>query len=287
MSEAKIDQNGLDPFSGGNMNYKTIQVQTDGPVVTIQLNRPERMNAVNEEMYTDIQAELGRMRDDPDVRCLILTGSVLERDGITKQAFCAGADLKKHAAGERSPTQREEYIRLAHETTRKIYMFPKPVIAAVNGPARGAGTEMALNCDFLLMAEEATLGFPETGLGTFVGGGVTHILPRLVGLARAKELVYTGRIVDGRIAVKLGLALDCYPVGHLLEETRSLALELSGKGPISIAFAKDYLQRSPGFDVEEALDLETKAILTCMDSEDWQEGLRSFSEKRNPKFVGR
>jgi enoyl-CoA hydratase len=271
----------------GNMNYSTIQVQTDGPVVTIRLNRPERMNAVNEDMYKEIQNELGRTSDDPNVRCLILTGSVLERDGITKQAFCAGADLKKHASGERSQAQREKYIRLAHETTRKIYTFPKPVIAAVNGPARGAGTEMAFSCDFLLMAEEATLGFPETGLGTFVGGGVTHILPRLIGLARAKELVYTGRIVDGMTAVKLGLALDCYPVGLLLDEAMSLASELAGKAPISIRFAKDYLQRLPGLDIKTALDLETKAILTCMDSEDWQEGLRAFSEKRSPRFLGR
>ncbi len=269
------------------MNYKTIEVHADGPVVTIRLNRPERMNAVNEEMYTEIQDELGRSRNDPNVRCLIITGSVLERGGISKQAFCAGADLKKHAAGERSQAQKEEYIRLAHETTRKIYMFPKPIIAAVNGPARGAGAEMALSCDFLLMAEEATLGFPETGLGTFVGGGVTHILPRLIGLAKAKELIYTGRIVDGRIAEQLGLAFGCYSLLHLLGEAKALASKLAEKGPISIAFAKEYLQRSSGLDIEAALELETKAILTCMESEDWQEGLRAYGEKRNPKFVGR
>jgi len=255
-------------------------------MVTIQLNRPERMNAVNEEMYKELQDAFERTRDDPDVRCLILTGSALKKKGVTKQAFCAGADLKKHAAGERSPAQREEYIRLAHETTRKIYTFPKPVIAAVNGPARGAGTEMALNCDFLLMAEEATLAFPETGLGTFVGGGVTHILPRLVGLARAKELVFTGRIIDGKAAVKLGLAIQTYPVDQLLEAARSLALDIAGKAPLSIAFAKDYLQQSPGLRHEEALEGETKAILTCMGSEDWQEGLRAFSENRNPRFKG-
>ena len=269
------------------MNYNTIQVHRDGPVVTIQLNRPERMNAVNEEMYTEIQDELGRASGDPEVRCLILTGAVLERNGIAKQAFCAGADLKKHAAGERSQDQKEEYIRLAHETTHKIYTFPKPVIAAVNGPARGAGAELALSCDFLLMAEEATLGFPETGLGTFVGGGVTHILPRLIGLAKAKELIYTGRIVDGRRAVQLGLAHECYSLLRLLDEAKALASKLTEKGPISISFAKEYLQRSPGLDIEAALDLETKAILTCMASEDWHEGLRAFSEKRRPRFVGR
>ncbi|MFC2163552.1 enoyl-CoA hydratase/isomerase family protein [Acidobacteriota bacterium] len=269
------------------MNYETIYVQTDGPVVTIRLNRPERMNAVNEEMYTEIQDILEGFRNDPDVRCLILTGSVLERGGIVKQAFCAGADLKKHAAGERNAAQREAYIRLAHETVRKIYTFPKPVIAAVNGPARGAGAEMAISCDFILMAEEATLGFSETGLGTFVGGGVTHILPHLIGLAKAKELIYTGRIVDGRIAEQLGLAFGCYSSLHLLEEAKALASKLAEKGPISIAFAKEYLQRSPGLDIEAALELETKAILTCMESEDWQEGLRAFSEKRSPRFVGR
>lgn len=269
------------------MNYETLLVYTEGPVVIIQLNRPERMNAVNEEMYTEIQVALGHASSDPEVRCLILTGSVLERDGISKQAFCAGADLKQHASGERSRTQREAYIRLAHETTLKIYTFPKPIIAAINGPARGAGAEMALCCDFILMAEEATLGFPETGLGTFVGGGVTHILPRLIGLAKAKELIYMGRIVDGRVAVLLGLARECYSPLHLLDEAKALAARIAEKGPISIAFAKEYLQRSPSLDIKEALELETKAILTCMESEDWQEGLRAFSEKRNPKFVGR
>ena len=269
------------------MNRKTLLVHTDGPVATIQFNRPNRMNAVNEEMYTEIQEELDRVKNNPHIRCLILTGSVLERNGIDKQAFCAGADLKMHASGERSPAQREAYIKLAHETTRRIYNFTKPVIAAVNGPARGAGAEMALNCDFVLMAEQATLGFPETGLSSFVGGGLTHILPQIVGLARAKELIYTGRIIEGSEAVELGLALDCYPLSQLLEKAKELAQKIADKGPISIAFAKEYLQNSLRLDIQAVLDLETKAILRCMESEDWQEGLRAFSEKRTPRFVGR
>jgi enoyl-CoA hydratase len=161
------------------------------------------------------------------------------------------------------------------------------VIAAVNGPARGAGTELALSCDLLLIAEEATLGLPETGLGTFVGGGVTHVLPRLVGLARAKELVYTGRVVGGETAVALGLALACYPVARLPGEARALAMEISEKAPIPMAFAKGYLQRSPSLDMETVLELEAEAILACMESDDWKEGLSSFSEKRTPKFIGR
>jgi enoyl-CoA hydratase len=245
------------------------------------------MNAVIEEMYRDIEDALEQIETAPELRCIILTGSVLERDGVQKQAFCAGADLKKHSTGDRSQDEKEAYIRLAHETVRKIYTFPKPIIAAINGPARGAGTEMALACDFLLMAEEATLGLPETGLGTFVGGGVSHILPLLIGPAKAKELVYTGRIVDGRTAVELGLALNCHPVAQLLEAAETLALDIAEKAPLSIRFAKHLLQHSPHVDIENALELETKAILTCMESEDWHEGLQAFSEKRKPRFIGR
>jgi enoyl-CoA hydratase len=271
----------------GTVKYESIEMLSEGSLVTIKLNRPERMNAVIEGMYLEIQDVLERTCNESGIRCLILTGSVFRRGGVVKQAFCAGADLKKHSTGERSAAQREDYIRLAHETTRKIYGFPKPVIAAINGPARGAGTEMALSCDFILMSDEATLALPETGLGTFVGGGATHILPRLIGPARAKELVYTGRVIDGQTAVELGLALGCFPVERLLQETRALALEIASKAPLSIAFAKKYLQSSPALDLGNALELEAKAIVACMDSEDWQEGLRAFNEKRKPAFVGR
>jgi len=269
------------------MGYETIEWSVDDAVGTLRLNRPGRMNAVNEEMYRDIGAVLDSARDDPAVRCLVLTGSVRRRDGIEKQAFCAGADLKEHGAGTRGPAERRAYIELAHETTRHIHDHPKPVIAAVNGPARGAGTEMALNCDLILMAEGATLALPETGLGTFVGGGITHILPGLVGLARARDLVYTGRVVDGPAAVAMGLALECHPVATLLDRARRLALELADKAPLSMALAKRLLQRGPGLSLEEALGEETEAILSCMETEDWREGIRAFAEKRKPRFRGR
>jgi len=269
------------------MGYTTIEYLIDAPVGTIRLNRPERMNAVVEEMYREIQDALGRATADPTMRCLVLTGSVLRREGVEKQAFCAGADLKKHAAGERGPEERRAYIELTHETTRRIHELPLATIAAINGPARGAGIEMALSCDLLLMAEDATLAFPETGLGTMVGGGVTHVLPRLVGLGRAKELIYTGRVVDGREAVAIGLALACYPVAELGERARSLALELAAKAPVSMERAKRELQRSPGLPLPDALQNETEAIVECMDTADWREGLPAFAETRRPRFEGR
>jgi enoyl-CoA hydratase len=272
---------------GAPAGYRTIELLADGALATIRLNRPERMNAVVEEMYTEIRNALERVGADPEVRCLILTGTVLRRGGVEKQAFCAGADLKKHSAGERDAHERRRYIELAHNATRSLYDFSKPVIAAVNGPARGAGTEMALCCDFLLMAEEATLALPETGLGTFVGGGITHLLPRLIGIARAKELVYTGRVIDGRTAVELGLARACYPVAQLNDEARALGRAIAERAPISIALAKRLLQRAPGLEYAAALDHETEAILRCMESEDWKEGIRAFVEKRKAEFLGR
>lgn len=269
------------------MSYRTIEWNVDGPVGTIRLNRPERMNAVVEEMYRELRDVLDAARDDPAVRCLILTGSVLRRDGVEKQAFCAGADLKKHDAGERGPAERRAYIELAHETTRAIHEHPKPVLAAVNGPARGAGVEMALSCDLVLMADGATLALPEIGLGTFVGGGVTAILPSLVGPARARELIYTGRVVDGPTAVELGLALESHPLEALEARARELASAIAEKAPISVGLAKRLLREASGSDLGAALDRETEAILSCMETADWREGVRAFVEKRKPKFEGR
>jgi len=268
------------------MAYETIKYVCEETVGIIQLNRPERMNAVNEGMYHEIQDALNSAETDPSIRALILTGSVLKKDGNAKQAFCAGADLKKHSTGERTPAQKRAYILLAHETTRKIYQFPKPIIAAVNGPARGAGAEMAINCDFIIMAEEATIAFPEVGLGTFVGGGVTYLLPRIVGLLKAKELIYTGRVIDGKSAVTLGLAMRSFPTEVLMQEAKSFVRALAEKAPFSLQLAKKWLQESALLEIETVLLQEAEAILSCMNTEDWHEGVRAFMEKRKPVYRG-
>jgi enoyl-CoA hydratase len=269
------------------MSYSTIQLERDGPVAIIRLHRPERMNAVIEEMYEEILEVLRSLADDRGVRCLILTGSVLLREGVRKQAFCAGADLVKHAAGERTAGQRRAYIELAHRTALELFRFPRPILAAVNGPARGAGTEMALACDLMFMAEKATLAFPETGVGSFVGGGVTALLPRLVGLATAKDLVYSGRVIDGGEAVRLGLALRAVPVERLESVTLEYARELAARAPLSVALVKRFLQRPPVEDLDTVLRLEANAILDCMETEDWAEGARAFTERRKPHFEGK
>ena len=269
------------------MDFETLIYSKEGSAGVIRLNRPERMNAVIEQMYLDIRTVLSDAENDPGVRCIILTGTVWKREKGDKQAFCAGADLKKHAAGERTAFQKREYILLAHDTTRMIYEFPKPVIAAVNGPARGAGSEMALNCDFILMADTATIGFPETGLGTFVGGGVTYHLTRTIGMTKAKEMIYTGKILDGPAAVKMGLALKSVPVENLMAEAMDLAAVLGKKAPISMKFAKEQIQKAAVRDLHTALLVEAEAILACMTTEDWQEGIDAFAERRDPVYKGK
>jgi enoyl-CoA hydratase len=269
------------------MTYETLLLDVDSGVATVRLDRPERMNAVIEQMYTELLHALARVRDDGDVRVLILTGSVRRRPEGDKQAFCAGADLKEHGAGRRTPHQKREYIELAHETTRQLYTLPQPTIAVVNGPARGAGAEMALNCDFVLMADTATLAFPETSLGTFVGGGVTRHLAQLVGMAQAKRLVYTGAVLDGAAAAALGLALASHPLDELMPAARELASSLASRAPISMAFAKELMQKAPRRDLETALLAETEAITACMGTEDWQEGLDAFAQQRPPVYRGR
>jgi len=269
------------------MDYSTIKYEIEQGILILRLNRPERMNAVNEEMYAEIMHLLQKYRDDNEVRAVILTGSVRVKDGIEKQAFCAGADLKKHSAGERTPAQKRNYIEQAHEATRLLYRYPKPVIAAVNGPARGAGAEMAFSCDFIIMSDQATIAFPETGLGTFVGGGVTLHLPRIVGLMKAKELIYTGKLLDGAAAVEMGIALYSYPMASLMEHVLEFAANIARKAPLSIAMAKKHLQRAALLDLETVLQLEADSILSCMDTEDWQEGIDAFAQQRNPVYRGR
>lgn len=272
------------------MKLETVIFEEHDGIGIIRLNRPERMNAVIEQMYLDLQTVLRTVSEKPaerKINALILTGSVWHRPGGDKQAFCAGADLKKHAEGDRSPWQKREYIMLAHETTRQLYEAPLPTIAAINGPARGAGAEMALNCDFVLMADGASIAFPETGLGTFVGGGVTSHLSQLLGMTKAKYLVYTGEVLDGPAAVEWGLALGSYPLDDLLPEAEKLARRFAAKAPISMGFAKEQLQAAPHRDLPTVLLAEAEAILACMGTEDWAEGINSFKERRSPQFGGK
>lgn len=269
------------------MDYKRVLYEKREFTGIIRLNRPERMNAVSEEMYSEIIYVLEKLETDNSLRALVLTGSERVKDGVRKQAFCAGADLKKHSSGERDKSQKREYIYMAHRANLLLYSFPKPVIAAVNGAARGAGAEMALDCDFIFMADDATIGFPEIGLGTFVGGGVTKLLPERVGIMKARELIYTGRVLSGLEAVEYGLADVSCPADDLLPRVLEFGELISSRAPVSVSLAKKHLQLSQFENIETVLEMEAEAILQCMETEDWKEGIAAFNEKRKPLYRGR
>lgn len=259
------------------LSYETVLCSSGDGVAEIRLNRPERLNAVIEQLYDEVLAALDAAESDPEVRVVVLTGA--------GRAFCVGADLKAHAAAHRSDIQKRQYLIKANAVCRRIRALAKPVIAAVNGYALGAGAEMAVAADFMLIKEQARIGFPEVGIGTFLGGGVTHVLPRLVGLAKARELIFTGVRVDGREAAAMGLATRALPDDQFEAGVRAFAAEIAAKAPLSMALAKQHLNAGTR-DYDTALVTELEGILACMMTRDWQEGIDAFAEKRAPRFRG-
>ena len=247
-------------------------------VALVTMNRPAKLNSFDRQMRLDLQDALKRASVDDAIRAVVLTGE--------GRAFCVGADLKEHGKGERSPLEQREYLLLGNEVCRRIYSSSKAVIAAVNGYALGAGAEISVSSDFIIIKESAQLGFPEVSIGTFVGGGITHILPRLVGLAKARELIVSGRRIDGREAVAIGLATQALDDDRFEAGVEDFARSVAAKAPFSLRFAKEHLNDA-GRSYEAALVTELEALRACMVTQDWKEGIAAFAEKRKPVFKGR
>lgn len=261
-----------------NKDYETlIYNQTDG-YAEIRFNRPHRLNAVVEQFYTELLDALATAEADGDVRAVMLTGE--------GRAFCVGADMKEHGAGERTQYQRRQYLQLGNDVCEAIFRLNKPVVAVINGYALGAGAEMACSCDFVIMAESAKIGFPEVSIGTCVGGGVTQFLPRLVGLAKARELIFTGVKIDGTEAERIGLATRAVADETLAEAAREFVAELATKAPISMQLVKKMLNNSSFNDLDAQLQHELDGVFMCTTTQDWQEGVDAFAEKRSPEFKG-
>ncbi|SDM85015.1 enoyl-CoA hydratase [Franzmannia pantelleriensis] len=258
--------------------YETLIVEPRDAIMIIRFNRPQRLNAVVEGLYRELLVALAEAERDPKVRTVILTGE--------GRAFCVGADMKEHGGAARTLYQRRQYLQLGNDVCEAILRLKKPVIAAVNGYALGAGAEMAVACDFIVMADEAQLGFPETGIGTCVGGGVSKLLPQLVGLSMARQLLYTGKRIDGEQATRIGLAVDHWPAASLLQEAERLAQTLAKQAPVSMAMLKRLVNQASETGLESQLQQELDAVFTCSTTADWQEGVDAFAEKRAPRFKG-
>ena len=245
-------------------------------VLRLTLNRPDRLNAVSEAMYAGLLDALSDADADAEVRCVVLSGA--------GRAFCVGADLKAHGVGRRDESARARYVQLGQDVCARIQTIGKPVVAAVHGYAVGAGAEIAVAADFLLVAADARLRFPEISIGTFIGGGVSDRLPRIVGLRRATELLMSGDWFTGVEAQAWGLANSAPAADELPDAVDSLAASLAGKAPLSVRALKRRLT-DPQV-MHDALNAEAEELLGVMRSRDWAEGVAAFAEKRAPNFTG-
>ncbi len=267
------------------MAYGDIKYHKEDSVAIITLNRPEVLNAVRDKLWREIETAVIDMKDDDTIRVLVFTGE--------GRAFSVGADLKEQkSSSEMDPRDfkplsiREGIVRM-QRLTKDIIEMPKPTIAAINGYALGAGAELAISCDIRVASQNAIFGFPEASVGLFETNGVTHILPRLVGLGKAKELMMTGDHITAEEARRIGLVERVAPHEDLMKETMALAQRIASNAPISVSLVKTCLNRGAQTDLDTALVYETEAVLATIASEDMREGALAFAEKRAPKFRGK
>jgi enoyl-CoA hydratase len=256
----------------------TVSVERDGAVAVITIDRPEAMNALDVETLSSLRGVLLELRDDRSVRAIVLTGA-------GDRAFAAGADIKYMSGLD--PAGAKGWGELGHNVGHLLEACPDPTIAAVNGFALGGGCELALACDIRYASRTAKLGQPEINLGIIPGWGGTQRLARVCGLGVAKELVLTGRIVDAEEALRIGLVNAVYEPQELLERTLETARLIASKSPVALAAAKRSTNRALQGDHSSNLAREADEFGDLFQSEDAQEGLAAFVEKREPEFKGK
>ncbi len=256
---------------------KYIAVEKREHILLLTLNRPEVMNALCYPMLLEIQETLNSVWFDKDIRALIVTGR-------GEKAFCAGADLKERE--KMSEREVKIFIKTIRDTFSMFEDIPKPTIAAINGYAFGGGLEMALACDIRIASENAIMGLTETSLAIIPGAGGTQRLPRIVGKAWAKELIFTARRITAKEALNIGLITHMVAKEDLLKEALKIAEEISANGPIAVAQAKFAINRGTEVDIKTGLEIESKAYEVVIPTKDRVEALKAFKEKRKPKFTG-
>jgi enoyl-CoA hydratase len=260
------------------MAYDNILVDAEGPVGRITLNRPKALNALSESLLRELLMALRDIRRQAKVRCLVITGT-------GDKAFCAGADIA--AMVEMSAIEARHFSKLGHRAMHALEELSIPVIAAVNGFALGGGLELALACDFIIASANARFGQPEINLGILPGFGGTQRLPRRVGLGCARELIYSGDVIDAAEALRIGLANKVVPTGDLQGEVDKRAAALAGKAPVALGQAKAAINAVADADLVTACNYETEAFAVTFASQDRVEGMKAFLDKRSANFTGR
>lgn len=260
------------------MEYQTIIFQVEGPLATLTFNRPKALNAINTELLNEFSDALDDIATNEAIRVLILTGK-------GEKAFVAGADITELA--KLNALQAKNFSAKGHQTINKLQNLPIPVIAAVNGYALGGGSEIALASDFIYASENAVFGLPEITLGVIPGFGGTQRLTRLIGLNRAKEMIFTGNMIKADEARSMGLVNQVCPPDKLMQAVAKIAQTIAGKGAVSLRAAKQVVNNGANVDLAMGCQMEIDAFALCMASEDAQEGAHAFLEKRPPEFKGR
>lgn len=260
------------------MGYQTLVVERGGAIATVTLNRPEARNALDLVMRRELLATLDEIEADPEVRVVVLTGA--------GGHFCSGGDVKSMKTPHTAAEGRGR-VEMLNRMVLRLVDFPRPTIAMVDGYAVGAGSNLALCCDLIVASDRAKFGELFCKIGLAADGGGTWLLSRVVGLARAKELIFTGDVIDAQEALRIGLVNRVAPAGDLVQVTRALAEKIAAGPPLALRLDKHMLNRAAATDLAGALDLEAYSQGLAIASEDHREGLAAFFEKRPPRFRGR
>jgi enoyl-CoA hydratase/carnithine racemase len=256
----------------------TVTRSADGYIVTVELHRPEALNAMNTAMGEDLLACFDGFQRDPDVRAIVFTGA-------GDRAFCSGGDLKERNMMT-DETWRAQHV-IFEQAAFRVLRCPVPVIAAVEGFALAGGCELAILSDFIVAGETAVFGVPETTIGLFPGIGGTQLLPRILGTPLAKELIFTGRRMKADEAKAVGLINHLVPAGQAREKAAQIAATIAKNGPIAVRQAKKAIAYGAETDLDTAMILAIEAYNATVVTEDRVEGVRAFNEKRKPEFKGK
>lgn len=253
------------------MDFECIIYEKREGFSTIKLNRPQVLNAMNKQTWLDLQVALDDVKNDPDIKVLIITGE--------GRAFSTGADLKD--SKDRTIEEYRNYLVELQETSRKIIRFEKPIIAAINGYALGSGYELALACDIRIAAEEARIGSPEARVTSSVTGGAMRLVQDLIGPGKARELLFTAEYIDGKEAERIGLVNKAVPLDRLMEEAKEMAQKIAQNSSFSIKMIKRGLIMARGeVSLEALMDYEIEACLACVSTKERQESLKDFEERK-------
>ena len=253
------------------MTYETLICDKKGGIAVITLNRPQRMNALDEQLVRELGQVMTEIEEDEQVKVVILTGH--------EKFFCAGADIR-----EEVPVN---FLKNVRAVFHKIESCEKPSIAAVSGIAYGGGCELSLVCDLRIASETAKFAVPEIKIGAIPAGGGTQRLPRLIGVTRAKELLFSGNPIDAHEAYRIGLVNRVVPTEGLVEEAKKMAQLLLDRPPVALTMAKLAVNTSMNTNLEAGLDYEAHCAAIIFTTEDIKEGMAAFREKRKPVWKGR